>query len=63
VLSELCKMIVHVKLHIKIKERAYLENDWWKKFQETKKRYGLNDEETSYFVFKGKLENKAYDRY
>ena len=64
VLSELCKMIVHRRLlHIKIKKEPISEKRFQEKFQETKKRYGLNDEETSYFVFKGKLENKAYDRY
>jgi len=64
VMSELCKMIVHRRLlHIKIKKGAISESRFKEKFEETKKRYKLNDEETSYFVFKGKLENKAYDRY
>lgn len=64
VMSELCKMIINRRLlHIKIKKGAISESRFKEKFEETKKRYKLNDEETSYFVFKGKLENKAYDRY
>ncbi len=64
VLSELCKMIVNRRLlHIKIKKGPISSKRFQEKFQETKKAYQLTDEETSYFVFKGKLENKAYDRY
>ena len=64
VLSELCKMIINrCLLHIKIKKEPISEKRFQEKFQETKRNYTLSDEEASYFVFKGKLENKAYDRY
>ena len=64
VLSELCKMIINRRLlHIKIKKEPISEKRFQEKFQETKRNYTLSDEEASYFVFKGKLENKAYDRY
>ena len=64
VLSELCKMIINRRLlHIKIKKEPISEKRFQEKFQETKRNYTLSDEEASYFVFQGKLENKAYDRY
>ncbi|MFD0797824.1 HD domain-containing protein [Maribacter chungangensis] len=64
VLSELCKMIVNRRLlHIKIKKEPISQKRFNEKFQEIKKDYRLNDDETGYFVFKGRLENKAYDRY
>lgn len=64
VLSELCKMIINRRLlHIKIKKEPISEKRFQDKFQETKRNYHLSDEEANYFVFKGKLENKAYDRY
>ena len=63
VLSELCKMIINRKLlHVKIKKEAISETRFQSKFEKTKKRLNLTDEETSYFVFKGVIENKAYDR-
>lgn len=64
VLSELCKKILNRRLlHIKIKKEPISQKRFEIKFSETKKAYKLTDEETSYFVFNGKLENKAYDRY
>jgi len=64
VLSELCKMIINRRLlHIKIKKSPILTARFQEKFEQTKAAYQLTDEETGYFVFKGKLENKAYDRY
>ena len=64
VLSELCKKILNRRLlHIKIKKEPISQKRFEDKFLETKKAFNLTDEETSYFVFKGKLENKAYDRY
>jgi HD superfamily phosphohydrolase len=63
VLSELCKMIINRKLlHVKIKKEAISEIRFQSKFEKTKMRLNLTDEETAYFVFKGIIENKAYDR-
>jgi hypothetical protein len=57
-------MIINRRLlHIKIKKEPISEKRFQEKFQETKRNYTLSDEEASYFVFQGKLENKAYDRY
>lgn len=64
VLSELCKKILNRQLlHIKIKKEPISPNRFQEKFLETKQEYDLSDDETSYFVFQGKLENKAYNRY
>ena len=63
VLSELCQMIINRKLlHIKLKKEPINESKFQSKFIKIKKQYKLTDEETSYFVFKGELKNKAYDR-
>lgn len=63
ILSELCKMIINRKLlHIKIKKEPISKEKFELKFQKVKSKLGLSEEETSYFVFHGKLENKAYDR-
>lgn len=64
VLSELCKMIINRKLlHVKIKKDAITEEKFDFRFNEVKAKLGLSDEETSYFVFRGQLENKAYERH
>lgn len=64
VLSELCSKILNRRLlHIKIKKEPVSLNRFQAKFLEVKQAYHLTDDETGYFVFKGKLENKAYDRY
>lgn len=63
VLSELCKMIINRKLlHIKVKKEAIGEAKFKQKFEKIKTKHQLTNEETSYFVFKGVLKNKAYDR-
>lgn len=63
VLSELCKMILDRRLlHIKIKKEPIAEKRFQDKFNVTKSKYKLSEEEANYFVFRGKLENKAYDR-
>jgi hypothetical protein len=63
VLSELCTMIINRKLlHIKVKKEPINEAKFQSNFEKIKKQYHLSDEETSYFVFKGELKNKAYDR-
>jgi len=63
VLSELCEMIINRKLlHIKLKKEPINKSKFKVKFDKIKKLFNLTDEETSYFVFKGELKNKAYDR-
>ncbi|MDO1514678.1 HD domain-containing protein [Maribacter confluentis] len=63
VLSSLCEMIIDRKLlHIKLKKEPISNRKFSIKFNKIKEKYKLTDEETSYFVFKGELTNKAYDR-
>lgn len=63
ILSELCQMIINRRLlHIKVKKEPVSDAKLRVKFDKIKKQHGLSDEETSYFVFKGELKNKAYDR-
>lgn len=63
VLSALCEMIIHRKLlHIKVKKDPISDSKFLIQQNKVKKRYNLIDEEASYFVFKGELKNKAYDR-
>ena len=63
VLSSLCKMIINRKLlHIKVKKEPINETKFKPKLNKIKKLHNLTDDEASYFVFKGELKNKAYDR-
>jgi HD superfamily phosphohydrolase len=63
VLSSLCEMIIDRKLlHIKVKKEPATESKFLAQFNKVKTHYNLTDEEASYFVFKGELKNKAYDR-
>ena len=63
VLSSLCEMIIDRKLlHIKVKKEPVTESKILSQFNKVKTHYNLTDEETSYFVFRGELKNKAYDR-
>ncbi|HDZ05902.1 hypothetical protein LCGC14_0122550 [marine sediment metagenome] len=63
VLSALCEMIINRKLlHIKVKKDSISDSKFLIQQNKVKKRYKLTDEEASYFVFKGELKNKAYDR-
>ncbi|WP_299317012.1 HD domain-containing protein [uncultured Maribacter sp.] len=63
VLSSLCEMIIDRKLlHIKVKKEPVTESKFLSQFNKVKAHYNLTDEETSYFVFRGELKNKAYDR-
>jgi len=64
VLSNLCEMLLNrhflkVKLKNSSIDRSLLE----KHAKRVKEKYKLTDQETSYFVFEGKIENKAYDRH
>ncbi|WP_299799483.1 HD domain-containing protein [uncultured Maribacter sp.] len=63
ILSSLCEMIIDRKLlHIKVKKEPVTESKFLSQFNKVKAHYNLTDEETSYFVFRGELKNKAYDR-
>ncbi len=63
VLSSLCEMIINRKLlHIKVKKEPITDSKFLMQLNKVKNRYNLTDEDTSYFVFKGELKNKAYDR-
>ena len=62
VLSKLCGMIIHRKLlTIKMKNKPIAIDKLDEEFNAFKKLHDLSDEETAYFVFKGKIENRAYN--
>tara|TARA_R110002049_G_scaffold297516_1_gene486647 strand:+ start:193144 stop:194382 length:1239 start_codon:yes stop_codon:yes gene_type:complete len=62
VLSRLCKMLINRRLlHIKLKNKPIDKVKIDKHFNNLKKKYGLSDTETEYFVFSGSIENRAYD--
>ncbi|MEN8790460.1 MAG: HD domain-containing protein [Flavobacteriaceae bacterium] len=62
VLSELCKMVLNRKfLKIRLKNTAVKESEFQDRFTSFKNLHGLTEKETSYFVFKGQIENTAYD--
>lgn len=63
VLSRLCHMILNRKLlHIKLKNKPVDGHKLDEKSAVLMKQYQLSEEEVSYFVFDGIIENKAYDR-
>lgn len=63
VLSKLSDMIINRKLlTIKMKNKPIDDEKLKKQFQKIKRSYNLTDEETAYFVFSGKIGNKAYDQ-
>ncbi|TDT45129.1 hypothetical protein CLV90_2213 [Maribacter spongiicola] len=63
VLASLCEMIINRKLlHIKVKKEPITDSKFLIQLNKVKIQYHLTDEDASYFVFKGELMNKAYDR-
>ncbi|WP_423999702.1 HD domain-containing protein [Maribacter sp. IgM3_T14_3] len=63
VLASLCEMIINRKLlHIKVKKDPITDSKFLLQLNKVKIQYNLTDEDASYFVFKGELMNKAYDR-
>jgi HD superfamily phosphohydrolase len=63
VLASLCEMIINRKLlHIKVKKDPITDSKFLMQLNKVKIQYNLTDEDASYFVFKGELMNKAYDR-
>jgi HD superfamily phosphohydrolase len=62
VLSELCKMIIHRRfLRISLRNEPMKNDDFESRFSAFKNMHGLSDAETDYFVFRGEIENTAYD--
>ncbi len=63
VLSSLCKMLINRKLlNIKIKNKPIGSDKFEKQYNSFKEKNQLTDEEVSYFVFKGEIENQAYNQ-
>ena len=61
VLSSLCKMILNRKfLRIKLKNKPIKDDFYHRQFDAFRKAHKLTDDETSYFVFRGEIENTAY---
>jgi len=64
VLSKLCGMILNRRLlNIRLKDKPEKENKFQEFFEGFKAKYKLSDSETAYFVFRGIIENKAYNQY
>lgn len=62
VLSRLCQMVINRQLlKIKLKNKPISETVFEKHFTKIKSEYNLSDEEAGYFVFKGSIENRAYN--
>jgi hypothetical protein len=63
VLSKLSAMLLNRQLlDIKLKSKPPEAGRLTKYFEQFKKKNGLTKEETAYFVFSDKIENKAYDQ-
>ncbi|MGI9546715.1 MAG: HD domain-containing protein [Flavobacteriaceae bacterium] len=62
VLSRLCQMILNRRfLRIELKNQPISQNVFSTKFEAFKIKHELSDEETSYFVFQGQIQNTAYN--
>jgi HD superfamily phosphohydrolase len=63
VLSKLCSMILNRRLlNIRLKDRPEKDAKFRDLFEKFQTRYKLSDVEASYFVFRGTIENKAYNQ-
>ena len=63
VLSKLCGMILNRRLlNIKLRNKPEKDGRFETLFENFMVKYKLSEEETSYFVFRGIIENKAYNR-
>ncbi len=63
VLSHLCRMLLDRKLlTIKLRNKPVSEERYHMRFKKVRDKYGLTEQETSYFVFLGVIENKAYNQ-
>ncbi|CAM4383684.1 HD domain-containing protein [Zobellia nedashkovskayae] len=64
VLSTLCEMLINRQfLKVKLKNSPIDKAVLQKHMDRVKVKHNLSDHETTYFVFEGKIENKAYDRH
>jgi len=64
VLSKLCGMILNRRLlNIRLKDKPEKENKFQEIFEDFKAKYKLSDSDTAYFVFRGIIENKAYNQH
>ena len=64
VLSKLCGMILNRRLlNIRLKDQPIKDSRFQDLFAEFRAKYKLSAAETSYFVFRGIIENKAYNRH
>ncbi|MBT2162996.1 HD domain-containing protein [Zobellia barbeyronii] len=64
VLSTMCEMLINRQfLKVKLKNSPIDKVVLKKHMDRVKVKYNLSDHETTYFVFEGKIENKAYDRH
>ncbi|MGB5608158.1 HD domain-containing protein [Eudoraea sp.] len=64
VLSKLCGMILNRRLlNIRLKDQPEKEKRFNELFGNFRTKYKLSEKETSYFVFRGIIENKAYNRH
>ena len=62
VLSNLCQMIINRKLlNIKIKNKPISPNKVVSLTKAAREQYDITNEEAMYFVFSGKIENRAYN--
>ncbi len=62
VLSQLCQRTINRRLlNIKVKNKPISADKFQKQFEKFKLKYQLTDEETSYFVFSGEIQNTAYN--
>ncbi len=62
VLSRLCQMVLNRQLlKIKLKNKPIGDAVFDKHFKQIKSKYNLSDEEVGYFVFRGIIENRAYN--
>ena len=62
VLSQLCYNLIHRKLpKIQVQKASFSREQVNEQLQKAAKNLGLGEKELRYFVYTGKLENKAYD--
>lgn len=62
VLRNLSEMLLNRNLlKIKVKSKPFSDKKYDEKIQGLKQKYGVSEEEASYFVFRGTTENQAYD--
>ncbi|MBU3025760.1 HD domain-containing protein [Zobellia galactanivorans] len=64
ILSKLCEMLINRRfLKVKLKNSPIADTVFQKHTSRVKEKYKLTESEAAYFVFKGVIENRAYDRH